>query len=59
LTATGGCRERATSRGVWLALMCLRGEMAYPSALTAAGWGVHDTLLRGEPQSAISIIMCA
>ena len=27
----------ATSRGVWLALMCLRGEMAYPSALTAPG----------------------
>jgi len=39
----------ASSRGVWLALMALRGEMAYPSALTAPGWGVQDTLLRGEP----------
>ncbi len=39
----------ATSRGVWLALMCLRGEMGYPSALTAPGWGVQDTLLRGSP----------
>ncbi len=39
----------ATSRGVWLALMCLRGEMGYPSALTAPGWGVQDSLLRGEP----------
>jgi 2-methylcitrate dehydratase len=39
----------ATSRGVWLALMSLRGEMAYPSALTAPGWGVQDTLLRGNP----------
>ena len=29
--------------------MCLRGEMGYPSALTAPGWGVQDTLLRGNP----------
>ncbi|TDJ14071.1 MAG: bifunctional 2-methylcitrate dehydratase/aconitate hydratase [Gammaproteobacteria bacterium] len=39
----------ATSRGVWLALMCLRGEMGYPSALTASVWGVQDALLRGDP----------
>jgi 2-methylcitrate dehydratase len=39
----------ATSRGVRLALMCLRGEMGYPSALSAPGWGFSDVLLRGEP----------
>lgn len=39
----------ATSRGVWHALMALRGEMGYPSALTAPTWGFHDVVLRGRP----------
>jgi 2-methylcitrate dehydratase len=39
----------ATSRGVRLALMALRGEMGYPSALTAKTWGVYDVLFRGKP----------
>lgn len=39
----------ATSRGVWLALMALKGEMGYPSALTAKQWGFYDVLFRGEP----------
>ncbi len=39
----------ATSRGVRLALMRMRGEMGYPSALSAPGWGYEDVLLRGEP----------
>jgi len=37
----------ATSRGVWLALNSLRGEMGYPSALSAPVWGFQDVLCRG------------
>ena len=39
----------ATSRGVWLALMTLRGEMGYPSVLGAPQWGFQDVLFRGRP----------
>ena len=39
----------ATSRGVLLALRTLRGEMGYPSALTAKTWGFQDSLYRGKP----------
>ena len=39
----------ATSHAVWLALMAMRGEMGYPSALTAKTWGFCDTLLKGKP----------
>lgn len=39
----------ATSRAVRLAWMVLRGEMGYPSALTAKTWGFYDVLLRGQP----------
>ncbi len=39
----------ATSRGVQLALMALRGEMGYPSALTAPVWGFQDVLFKGQP----------
>ncbi len=38
----------ATSRGVWTALQSLRGEMGYPSALTAEGWGFQDVLFGGN-----------
>jgi 2-methylcitrate dehydratase len=38
----------ATSRAVWLALNALRGEMGYPSALSAATWGFQEVLLRGN-----------
>ena len=38
----------ATSRGVRLALMALKGEMGYPSALTAKVWGFYDALFRGN-----------
>jgi 2-methylcitrate dehydratase len=38
----------ATSRGVWLALNSLRGEMGYPSALSAPTWGFQDVLLKGN-----------
>ncbi|MEA3152636.1 MAG: 2-methylcitrate dehydratase [Betaproteobacteria bacterium] len=39
----------ATSRGVRLALMALKGEMGYPSALTANTWGFYDVLFKGKP----------
>ena len=38
----------ATSRAVWLSLMALRGEMGYPSALSAKTWGFQDTLFKGK-----------
>jgi 2-methylcitrate dehydratase len=39
----------ATSRGVRLALIAKTGEMGYPTALTAKGWGFYDVLFRGRP----------
>ncbi len=39
----------ATSRAVRHALFALKGEMGYPSALTAKGWGFQDALFRGQP----------
>jgi 2-methylcitrate dehydratase len=39
----------ATSRGVRLALMAMRGEMAYPTALSAKGWGFYDVMFKGRP----------
>ncbi len=38
----------ATSRAVRLALMAQRGEMGYPTVLTAKTWGFYDSLFRGE-----------
>jgi 2-methylcitrate dehydratase len=38
----------ATSRAVWLALITLKGEMGYPSALTARTWGFYDVLFNGR-----------
>jgi len=38
----------AAARGVWLALLALKGEMGYPSALTAKTWGFYDVLLKGK-----------
>lgn len=39
----------ATSRGVWLALMTMRGEKGYDTALTAPKWGLYDVLFKGKP----------
>ena len=39
----------ATSRAVLLAFHALRGEMGYPSALSANIWGFQDVLFRGNP----------
>src|SRR5579863_7674427 len=38
----------ATSRAVWHALLALRGEMGYPSALSAKSWGFYDVLYKGR-----------
>ncbi len=39
----------AASRAVRLALMAQKGEMGYPSALTAKTWGFYDVLFNGKP----------
>ena len=39
----------ATSRAVFHGLQALRGEMGYPSALTAPRWGFQDVLFGGNP----------
>ena len=39
----------ATSQAVWLALMTMKGEMGYPSALSARTWGFSDVMLKGKP----------
>jgi 2-methylcitrate dehydratase len=39
----------ATSRAVFHGLQALRGEMGYPSALTAPRWGFQDVLYDGKP----------
>jgi 2-methylcitrate dehydratase len=39
----------ATSRAVRHAFFALKGEMGYPSALTAKTWGFQDVLFRGKP----------
>jgi len=38
----------ATARGVRLALMAMKGEMGYPSALTAKTWGFYEVLFTGN-----------
>ncbi|HEY5970765.1 MAG TPA: bifunctional 2-methylcitrate dehydratase/aconitate hydratase [Pseudoxanthomonas sp.] len=39
----------ATSRAVRLALIAQKGEMGYPSVLTAKTWGFYDVLFKGWP----------
>ncbi len=38
----------ATSRGVHLAMMAMKGEMGYPSALSAPIWGFYDVSFKGK-----------
>lgn len=38
----------ATSRGVFLAMLTMQGEMGYPTALTAKRWGFYDVLREGK-----------
>ncbi|HEX7417255.1 MAG TPA: bifunctional 2-methylcitrate dehydratase/aconitate hydratase [Steroidobacteraceae bacterium] len=39
----------ATARAVRLALIAMKGEMGYPSALSAKTWGFSDVLFKGRP----------
>ena len=39
----------ASARGLRLALLTLTGEMGYPTALSAKGWGFQDVLFGGRP----------
>ncbi|GFS24716.1 2-methylcitrate dehydratase [Elysia marginata] len=39
----------ATSRAVYLAMMTMKGEMGYPSVLTAPTWGFYDVSFEGKP----------
>jgi 2-methylcitrate dehydratase len=39
----------ATARAVWHALLALKGEMGYPSALSVKGWGFCDALFGSRP----------
>lgn len=39
----------ATSRAVRLAMLVLKGEIGYPSALTAPTWGFYDVSFKGKP----------
>src|SRR5580692_9676719 len=39
----------ATARAVRLALMAAKGEMGYPSVLSAPTWGFYDVLFKGNP----------
>jgi 2-methylcitrate dehydratase len=39
----------AGSRAVRIAWMTLKGEMGYPTVLTAKTWGFYDVLFRGKP----------
>lgn len=38
----------ATSRGVRLGLMAMKGEMGYPKALSAKRWGFYDVFFQGK-----------
>jgi 2-methylcitrate dehydratase len=35
--------------GVLLALFSLKGEMGYPTVLTAPTWGFYEVLFKGQP----------
>lgn len=39
----------ATARAVQHALMAVKGEMGYPSALSASKWGFSDVLFKSQP----------
>jgi 2-methylcitrate dehydratase len=39
----------ASARGLFLALTAERGEMGYPSAISAPTWGFQDVLFDGKP----------
>lgn len=38
----------ATSRGVWLALLTMKGEKGYDTPITTPRWGFNDVILKGK-----------
>jgi 2-methylcitrate dehydratase len=48
-TRKGWASADATSRGVFLAWLAMRGEMGYPQPLSAPGRGFSDVYLKGAP----------
>lgn len=45
----GWAAAEASFQAVRLALMAVKGEMGYPSVLTAKRWGLYDALFDGRP----------
>ena len=41
----------ATSRGLFLSMLAQRGEMGYPTAITAPTWGFQDVSFKGDTLS--------
>lgn len=39
----------ATSRGVWLCTLVMKGEQGYATALSAPRWGLYDVFFQGVP----------
>ncbi len=48
----------ATARAVRHALLALKGEMGYPSALTAPQWGFQDVVFKGQPLALAQPLDC-
>jgi 2-methylcitrate dehydratase len=38
----------ATSRGIFLAMLTMQGEMGYPRAMTVKKWGFYDAIFKGK-----------
>ena len=48
-TRKGWAGADASSRGLWLAQMAMRGEMGYPTPLSAPTWGFEAVHNHGQP----------
>lgn len=48
-TRKGWAGADASSRGLWLAQMAMRGEMGYPTPLSAPTWGFEAVHMNGRP----------
>jgi 2-methylcitrate dehydratase len=48
----------ATSRAVWHAWQALKGEMGYPTVLSARTWGFCDVLFRSQPIALARPLSC-
>lgn len=48
----------AAARAVQHALLALKGEMGYPSALTAPQWGFQDVMFKGQPLALAQPLGC-